>query len=414
MSGTATVLLTHFFELKLLRIPFQLPTFSNQRKLSVSAKPLTFVLSLMYSSLRSLNKVQAQFTVKMRGALYFTLKQRKLIDNSTPAAMSGFSLSTIDFTQLQRVLQPLIFTATGILVTTKVVRWLFFRKIHTKTLKDNSRINEFIVNDQLLPTPSNDLQKLQDCVYRGYHLSGNGRMLGYRPKNSDGSYGDYVWLSYGEVSDLKFSVSLIEVIESAEKLSKLMASQTHAVPARAAIMYKNQPKFVICELACYMAGITVVPLYATLGYDAMKSILEEIDPYWFIAETEAEVKELLKLDENNNKQRAALFMENRLPTAASEDQWWNDRRTTLCSFGNSIKVEIQMNDGKPLNTEEITPEDFCMICYTSGTTGRPKGAILTHRNILAATTADMLIKTPILSEVSVHLCYKTRLQTVLD
>ena len=38
---------------------------------------------------------------------------------------------------------------------------------------------------------------------------------------------------------------------------------------------------------------------------------------------------------------------------------------------------------------EVNERDACSICYTSGTTGRPKGSIITHRNVVANAMAQL-------------------------
>src|SRR5690606_10694832 len=51
--------------------------------------------------------------------------------------------------------------------------------------------------------------------------------------------------------------------------------------------------------------------------------------------------------------------------------------------------------GDPLVVDDLTPGDTAAIFYTSGTTGFPKGAVTTHRNMLSnAETARRVLKLP--------------------
>ncbi|VDM48006.1 unnamed protein product [Toxocara canis] len=159
-------------------------------------------------------------------------------------------------------------------------------KAQTRILPDGSRVASCHKGDALMETYYADVKTISDAVRRGLRESADGRMLGYRKKQADGT-SPYHWLSYKEVIDRSVDVGygLREIgIEPGQKTF-------------VGILAKNRPEWVICEHAVYSNCSILIPLYETLGPSAITYIISQTEMRIVIVDEEAKAERLL--DERN-------------------------------------------------------------------------------------------------------------------
>ncbi|CAG8729535.1 3916_t:CDS:2, partial [Racocetra fulgida] len=99
----------------------------------------------------------------------------------------------------------------------------------------------------------------------------------------------------------------------------------------------------------------------------------------------------------SNNGRTLLDMKESLPTLKTiiisddADQDFINRANELKVH--AIDFKTIENDGKTHKAEEVNPkpDDIATICYTSGTTGMPKGVVLTHKNLMSIVCSLMFL-----------------------
>ena len=140
---------------------------------------------------------------------------------------------------------------------------------------------------------------------------------------------------------------------------------------RVAIVMRNRPEYLEALYAIWHAGLVAVPVNARLHRDEIAYILEHSESA--VAMTDADhAGDVESLVGTVASLKAAVV--------APGERW--DRLTA--------SPPAQLADGRP--------EDPAWLFYTSGTTGRPKGATLTHRSLLMATLSYFADIEPVLYE----------------
>jgi long-chain acyl-CoA synthetase len=140
---------------------------------------------------------------------------------------------------------------------------------------------------------------------------------------------------------------------------------------RVAIWAANCPAWHIADFGCQTAGLIVVPLYATAPVAQVEFILShsEARAVLFAGEMQSTVLSDLK---------------NRLPALqgllALDDRSgsWHDRFSDL---SRPVRREPEALESVRALAPSLSDESVASIVYTSGTTGQPKGVMLTHANI---------------------------------
>lgn len=196
--------------------------------------------------------------------------------------------------------------------------------------------------------------------------------------------GKYNWLTYEEA------------YHAAKCFGSGLAALYQKPHHNIAVFCETRAEWVIAAQACFMYSFPLVTLYATLGPKAIAHGLNETEVTHIITS-----KDLLQ-----SRLKAILCDVPRLQYIIVVDvkpTSWSDMPRGITIYNMEAVKEL---GAKAVHTDRRHPEpsDIAVIMYTSGSTGIPKGVMISHGNLIAG-IAGMAERIPNLNETDTYIGY---------
>ncbi|XP_028412437.1 long-chain-fatty-acid--CoA ligase 5-like isoform X2 [Dendronephthya gigantea] len=144
----------------------------------------------------------------------------------------------------------------------------------------------------------------------------------------------------------------------------------------------NGVEWILTDVACLTYSLVSVPLYDTLGSDACTFIINHSDISLIVCD-ENKVEVLLAKAEECPKLKHIITIGD---VKEEVEQKAGKRGIMVKSFKNILELGRSNRQEKSPGK----PDDIFTVCYTSGTTGQPKGAMITNRNVATVIAANRI------------------------
>lgn len=192
----------------------------------------------------------------------------------------------------------------------------------------------------------------------------NHKLIHHFLENSAAIYPDKIALIHEEVR-----ATYTEINNSANQLARWLQDQGISIGDRVVLILENCLDYVVSYFGVLKAGAVVVPLSSDLKPDPLCAVLRELEPKVIVVS--AMFHQLI----------TAVDMTSFKPLSVLVRYL---RNTWTCSSIPITKWTDVVNSGEVSNcTTPINTANLASIVYTSGSTGHPKGVMLSHENIVS-------------------------------
>lgn len=182
----------------------------------------------------------------------------------------------------------------------------------------------------------------------------------------------FLFKSAGKYRSLSSGEALRQVAVLAAALERLGLARGE----RLAIVAENRVEWALTDYAALALGAVDVPLYPTLLEPDIEYMLRDSEAKGVVVSTETQLKKVLNTRSRLPELKFVLCMDRVASVGTGVQSWHGVLSDELHRLADPVEFLRQ-------KAQEVRPEDTASILYTSGTSGEPKGVILTHANFVS-------------------------------
>lgn len=181
--------------------------------------------------------------------------------------------------------------------------------------------------------------------------------LAYRYKTQQGVWRDVSWGEFKKYVDSLTTFLIKNGVSKGDKIS---------------ILSDTRPEWCIADMAILSSGATTVGLYPTLSSSQIEYILNHSDSKMLFVENKEKLEKFLPISGKTQIRKVIIFD----PSGLSDNQ-------DVLPLSKIIEKFQPDQDEIEKRISAINQDDIAVLVYTSGTTGNPKAAMISHGNIIS-------------------------------